>query len=103
VTTLKGDKKADELLPFEVYLANVAVKCEFNDGGTGRVGFLYDSVKDQLKWARLSVKNHIGTIFKVGQILALSEDDYKKAKVKAMNMSSSSIAETLIAAFGDGK
>ena len=33
----------------------------------------------------------------------MSEDDYKKEKVKTMKMSSDSIAEALKSAFGDGK
>ena len=35
--------------------------------------------------------------------MALSDEDYSKEKVKAMKMSSSSLAEALITAFGDGK
>ena len=69
----------------------------------GRVGFIYESAKDQLRWARLSVKKNIGTICKIGQILAMSEENYKKSKVKAMRMDAPSLAEALKVAFGDGK
>ncbi len=69
----------------------------------GRVGYLYESMKDQLKWNKLNCKKYIGLISQVGQIMSLSEEDYKKEKVKAMKMSGSSIAEALKAAFGDGK
>jgi len=69
----------------------------------GRVGFLYESVKDQLKWNSLSQKCYTKLLCGVGKIMALSDEDYKKEKVKATKMSNSSIAETLKSAFGDGK
>jgi len=69
----------------------------------GRVGYLYDSIKDQLRWNHLCVKQYVGLISTIGQIMALSDEDYSKEKVKAMKMSSSSLAEALITAFGDGK
>lgn len=69
----------------------------------GRVGYLYDSMKDRLKWSKLSVKYYLKMISQIGQILSMSEDDYKKEKVKTMKMSSDSIAEALKSAFGDGK
>ena len=69
----------------------------------GRVGFLYESMKDQLKWSRLDVKNHINLISSVGKILSLSDEDYSKEKAKAMKMSSEDLASVLISAFGDGK
>ena len=84
-------------------MANVAVKCEFNYGAMGKVGFVYESMKDRLKWSKLSVKNYVKLISQIGQILSMSEEDYKKEKVKAMKMSADSIAEALKSAFGDGK
>lgn len=69
----------------------------------GRVGFLYDSVKDQLKWNKLSVKKYVKIISQIGQILAMRDEDYKKERVKATKMSSSSLADALKSALGDGK
>lgn len=69
----------------------------------GRVGYLYESVKDQLRWHKLSVKKYIGLVSTIGQIMALSDEDYKKQKVKAMKMNNSDMVEALIAVFGDGK
>ena len=69
----------------------------------GRVGFLYESMKDQLRWSKLSVKKYINIISHIGQILALSDKDYKKAKVKAVKMDTNAIADALLSAYGDGK
>lgn len=79
------------------------MKCEFNFGAMGKVGYQYDSMKDRLKWGKLSIKKYVRLISQVGQILSMSDEDYRKDKVKAMKMSNSSIAEALISAFGDGK
>ncbi len=88
---------------FEKVLANIAAGCEYSYGAMGRVGFLYDSMKDRLKWSKLSVKRYVKIVSQIGQILSLSDEDYKKEKVKAMQMSANAIAEALKAAFGDGK
>ena len=69
----------------------------------GRVGYLYESAKDQLRWHNLEVKDYINLIMAIGQIMSYSDEDYKKEKVKAMRMERSEIADALIAAFGDGK
>jgi len=69
----------------------------------GKVGYLYESVKDQLRWHGLSVKNYEGIISTIGQIMALSDEDYNKERVRALKMNKSEMAEALIAAFGDGK
>ncbi len=69
----------------------------------GRVGYLYESVKDNIRWTKLSVKRYVKIISNIGQIMALSDENYNKEKVKAMKMSSSSIAEALKSAFGDGQ
>lgn len=88
---------------FEKVLATVSAGCEYAYGGMGRVGFLYESMKDRLKWSHLSVKYYIRLISQVGQILSMEDDRYKKEKVKATRMSNTSLAEALISAFGDGK
>jgi len=69
----------------------------------GRTGFLYESVKDQLRWHKLSIKNYVGVISRIGQIMSYGEYDYKKEKVKAMRMQPNDIADALKVAFGDGK
>jgi len=69
----------------------------------GRVGYIYESVKDQLRWHKLSVKQYVRLVSNIGQIMALSDDDFRKEKVKAMKMNKSEIANALITAFGDGK
>lgn len=43
----------------------------------GRVGYLYESVKDQLKWKKLEVKRYVGVIMKIGQVVSLSDEDYR--------------------------
>ena len=69
----------------------------------GRVGYLYESAKDQLRWHNLEVKDYINLIMAIGQIMSYSDEDYRKEKVKALKMNKSEIADALIAAFGDGK
>jgi len=69
----------------------------------GRVGYLYESVKDNIRWTKLSVKRYVKIISNIGQIMALSDENFNKEKVKAMKMESSSIADALISAFGDGR
>ena len=88
---------------FEKILATVSRGCEYNYGVNGATGFLYDSMKDRLRWTKLSVKHYIALISQIGQILSMSKEDYSKAKVKATKMSGTEIAKALIAAFGDGK
>jgi len=83
-------------------LAVVASRCEYNYGFSGRVGFLYDSAKDQMKWIGLSAKQHLGTVMRIGEVMALRDEDYQKAKVKAIETPQSSMAAALKAAFGDG-
>lgn len=84
-------------------LVSIASKCEFNYAGMGRSGYLYESMKDQLRWHSISVKEYISLISTIGQIMSLSDEDFSKAKAKAMKMSNSSLADALITAFGDGK
>ena len=100
---MRDSKGCEDLQLFEKVLSNVAAGCEYNYGAMGRVGFLYDSMKDRLKWSKLSIKRYARIVSQVGQILSMDEKDYKKEKVKAMQMSADAIAEALKAAFGDGK
>ena len=69
----------------------------------GRVGFLYESVKDQLRWSKLSVKKYTKLISDVGKILSLSDEEYSKSKAKALKMSNEDLTSSIFGAFGDGK
>jgi len=60
-------------------LAGVASQCEPAFGAMGRTGFLYDSAKDQLRWHDLSAKNHVRTIMRIGEVMALSDEDYESS------------------------
>jgi len=84
-------------------LANVAVDCEYNYSAMGKAGFLYDSMKDSLKWRKLSVKYYIKLVSQIGQILSMSEEDYKKEKAKVMKINAELTAQAFKSAFGDGK
>lgn len=69
----------------------------------GKVGYLYESVKDELRWHNMSVKAHKWIVMRIGEVMALDDDQYKKEKTKAMKMSNDAIANALISAFGDGR
>ena len=77
--------------------------CEFNYGAMGRVGYLYESIKDRLKWNNLSVKRYIRLISQIGQIMSMSDDDYQKHRVEHTQMSDEAISNVFLKAFGDGK
>jgi len=66
----------------------------------GRAGFLYDSMKDQLKWHHLDVKHYITIISKIGTFVSLDDAEFKKEKVKRVKVET---AISLKAVFGDGK
>ena len=83
-------------------LANVASRCEYAYGGMGRVGFLYESMKDNLKWNDLDVKYYVHMLSSIGRVLSLSEDEYKKQKAKNIKASSDEIINTFSSIFGDG-
>jgi hypothetical protein len=81
----------------------VASKCAINYGGMGAVGFLYESIKDELKWAGFRRKYYTNFLIRLGQIFVMDEKEYNKQKVKHLEMNGDEIKATLIAAFGDGK
>jgi len=66
------------LQELEFYLLNVASRCEINIGFNGAAGFVYQSVKDQLKWNNLSVKKYIGLIMQIGYYATLKKEDFDK-------------------------
>ena len=90
---LRDGEGFETLHHFEKVLANIASRCEFNYGAMGRVGFLYESAKDQLKWSGLIVKNYIKLLSQVGHILSMSDEDYNKRKVEHIEMSDNAIAD----------
>jgi len=100
---LRSGEGFNSLRSFEKALANVAAKCEFNYGAMGRVGFLYESVKDQLKWHHLVVKDYVRIISQIGQIMSMSDEDFNKHKVEHIEMSQEAISQVFLKAFGDGK
>ena len=89
-----------ELQSFERYLLMIATKCEYAYGAMGRVGFLYESMKDQLRWNKLSVKHYVTLLSRVGGFMALDDEQFKKEKRKRVKVEA---ANSLMAAFGDGK
>lgn len=96
------ERKCKELQYWEIVLANVASRCEFAIGLNGASGFLYENVKDRLKWSGLRSKHFIWLVMRVGEWLTLNEEEYQKRKVRAMRMSADDMAKALKAAFGDG-
>jgi len=90
------------LSEFEHVLAVVCSKCEYAYGAMGRVGFSYDSAKDQLKWSDLSVKKWVSLVMEVGRYMALDDKDWKKIKAPKTE-GTAGMAAALVAAFGDGK
>jgi len=91
------------LQQFEIALANVAARCEYEYGFNGASGYQYASVKDNLKWQNLSRKKYTGTIMSIGRYMALKDDDFNKVLLENDTMEQSEIAKVLINAFGDGK
>lgn len=86
---------------FEHILALACSKCEYAYGAMGRVGFSYDSAKDQLRWANLSAKRWVSLVMEVGRYMALGEKDW--LKIQSKTEGTSNMAAALVAAFGDGK
>ena len=88
---------------FEKVLAAVANRCEFAYGCNGAIGFNYLSAKDSLKWENLRVKRYISLVMAIGRVLSLKDSEFDKEYVRQNKMDTNDIANTLIAAFGDGK
>ena len=87
---------------YELILANVASKCSIAYGAMGAIGFIYESVKDELYWAGLSRKRYTSLLMKVGSLYCLDEKEYNKLRVREFRMSGDEIATRLKAIFGDG-
>ena len=65
-----------DLCDFEGYLLNIAKRCEIKIGFNGLEGFLYESVKDQIKWANLSVKKYVGMVMAIGYYATMKKEDF---------------------------
>ncbi|PHR57288.1 MAG: hypothetical protein COA44_06200 [Arcobacter sp.] len=85
-----------------MFFLDIAASCEFSYGPSGAVGYLYESVKDQMKWHKLSVKKYIKVVMGIGRIMVLSKEDYMKQKVENIKTPEVDMAGALKAAFGDG-
>ena len=66
----------------------------------GATGYLYESIKDNLKWAGIRKKFYVGIISKIGALFVLDDEAYNKERVKHTNMDTEEIANTLKAVFG---
>ena len=78
---------SDTLQGFEIHLFEVVSKCEFQYGGSGLTGFLYESVKDQLSWGGLEVKHYVGFIMEIGRYLVMKDEDFTKVMSPSVNIS----------------
>ncbi|MDM5264678.1 hypothetical protein PF327_10775 [Sulfurovum sp. XTW-4] len=47
------------------------------------VSFLYESAKDTLRWHRLSVQKHIGTVMSIGNMLFMDDKSYGEMRTKS--------------------
>lgn len=83
-------------------MANIASRCAIDYGAMGAVGFKYQSIKDELRWARLDVSRYTHLLNRVGNLFCMPVEEYEKAKVKTLKMRKDEIASKLIAMFGKG-
>ena len=66
----------------------------------GRAGFLYQSVKDRLKWFGLRPKRYVYILMRIGDWMGLDDETYRKEIVRQTKMSDEEIASKLKIAFG---
>ena len=66
----------------------------------GATGYLYESIKDNLKWAGIRKKFYVNIISKIGILYVLDDETYNKEKLKYINMDTEEITNTLKAVFG---
>ena len=69
----------------------------------GAVGFLYESVRDELKWAKLRAKFYTKMLMKIGAYLVMEDKDYNRLKTQNTELNTDEVAEKLIAIFGKGE
>jgi len=93
------EKKCKNLKQFEIALANIASKCSINYGAMGAIGFLYESVKDEIRWAGIRPKFYTKIVMRIGELVTMDEKEYKKRVVKDGEMTDDEIANILKTAF----
>ena len=69
----------------------------------GATGFLYESIKDELKWAGLRKKYYVNFLSSIGTLKVLTDEEYAKRKVEDVNMETEHLVNTLINVFGSGE
>lgn len=94
------EKKCDELQPCERVLAYLASRCEYAYGAMGKSGYLYESVKDVLKWHNMRPRHYAFLLMRIGDWMALDDERYRKEIVKQAKMSDEDIALKLKSMFG---
>ena len=94
------ERKCKGLQKFEQTLAYLASRCEYVYSAMGRSGYLYESVKDVLKWHNMHPKYYTFLLMRIGDWMALDEERYRKEIVKQTKMSDEEIALKLKSMFG---
>ena len=51
------------------------------------VSFIYQSVKDVIKWHSISVKDHIAIIMNMGTLIYMTEENYNKVIDESLHKS----------------
>lgn len=91
------------MLEFEKILAGIASKCSVNYGAMGAVGYIYESVKDELRWAGLRAKFYTNLLMRIGMYFVMEDDKYNEIKVKQTTMQQDEITQKFLLTFGDGE
>ncbi len=69
----------------------------------GAVGYLYESVKDELKWSGLRPKFYTNFLMRIGMYFVMEDDKYNEIKVKHTTMQQNEITQKFLLTFGDGE
>ncbi len=94
------EKRCDDLQQYEFMLAYLASRCEYAYSAMGKSGYLYESVKDVLKWHSMRPRHYAFLLMRIGDWMALDEEQYRKEIVKQAKMSDEEIALKLKSMFG---
>lgn len=94
------ESKCEELQSYERILAHLASKCEYAYGAMGRSGYLYESVKDVCRWHSMRPRHYAFLLMRIGDWMALDDEQYRKEIVKQAKMSDEEIALKLKSMFG---
>lgn len=87
-----------ELQKFEIVLGNVASRIIFNDNGV-----VYQSIKDEIKWVGLRPRDWVGVISSIGNLLRLSDEEFKERTLENEVQSQDVMASMLISVLGNGE